>query len=75
MPSPLSSSPIIVNGVARTVPGGWSVAMLLRDAGVRSERVAVEVNHEIVDRGDYDTRLLHPGDDVEIITFVGGGSC
>jgi sulfur carrier protein len=72
-PSPVPSASIVVNGVARALPEGWSVEQLLRDVGMVAERVAVEVNQQIVDRRDYVTRRLQPGDRVEIITFVGGG--
>ena len=74
MPSQsIPSASITVNGTKRTVPCGWSVANLLTDVGIRPERVAVEVNQQILDCQDFATRLLQPGDDVEIITFVGGG--
>ncbi len=56
------------------MPGGWSVANLLAEEGIVPERVAVEVNREILDRRQFSTHLLQPDDDVEIITFVGGGS-
>jgi thiamine biosynthesis protein ThiS len=73
--SPRSSQPvsITVNGVVRDLPGGWSVARLLSEVGVRPEQVAVEVNQRVLDRGEFATCLLQPGDRVEIITFVGGG--
>jgi thiamine biosynthesis protein ThiS len=35
--------------------------------------VAVEINHAVVPRAQYDTVKLKPGDKVEIINFVGGG--
>jgi len=74
--SPRSSQPasITVNGVVRGLPDGWSVGRLLADMGVKSAQVAVEVNQRVLDRGEFATCRLQPGDRVEIITFVGGGA-
>ncbi|MBI3621196.1 MAG: sulfur carrier protein ThiS [Nitrospirae bacterium] len=74
--SPRSPQPasITVNGAVRDLPDGWSVGRLLADMGVKSAQVAVEVNQRVLDRGEFATCLLRPGDRVEIITFVGGGA-
>ena len=72
-PRPYQPVSITVNGVVRDLPDGWSVMRLLTEVGVRPEQVAVELNQHVLERGDYSTRLLRPGDRVEIITFVGGG--
>ncbi len=71
MPSTIQ---IQVNGEAR----GWgqdrTIADLLRDLDLKPDRVAVELNLEIVDRNDFSTRSLQDGDRVEILSFIGGGS-
>ena len=41
--------------------------------GLKSDRVAVERNGEIVPRAQWDDVLLSPGDRLEIVHFVGGG--
>ena len=64
---------ITVNGTARTVPAGATVATLLDELGIAAQRVAVERNADIVPRATYDTVLLTPGDTLEVVTFVGGG--
>ncbi len=64
---------IQVNGVQRTAPNGLTIAGLLRELEVRPERVAVELNLEIVDRQEFERRTLQEGDRVEIISFIGGG--
>jgi len=73
--SPRSSQPasITVNGVVRDLPDDWSVARLLTEVGARPEQVAVELNQRVLDRREFATCRLRPGDRVEIITFVGGG--
>jgi thiamine biosynthesis protein ThiS len=63
-----------INGEPREVADGLTVSGLLEALGVRSERVAVEVNLEVVRRDRRDTRALAEGDRVEIVSFVGGGS-
>lgn len=65
---------IHVNGEARTWRRGATVADLLQDLDVRTERVAVELNLEILDRAMFDQRPLKDGDRVEILGFIGGGS-
>ena len=63
-----------VNGEARTVPSGATVAQLLHDLNIGLERVAVELNLEILDKAEFDRRVLTDGDRVEIISFIGGGA-
>ena len=64
---------IIVNGEEFEIASGWSVAKLVEERGLDCSRVAVELNGEIVPRGTFDDTLLHDGDKVEIVHFVGGG--
>jgi len=45
-----------------------------RDLAIMTERVAVELNLEILDRRDFDRRSLSEGDRVEILSFIGGGT-
>jgi thiazole synthase len=65
---------ITVNGNAQTVPERVSVAQLLDDLGFDRQRIAVEVNCEVVPRGCHQEKLLASGDAVEIVTLVGGGA-
>ena len=51
-----------------------NVTGLLRDLQLNVERVAVEINLEILDRRDFDARMLEEGDRVEIMSFIGGGA-
>jgi thiamine biosynthesis protein ThiS len=61
-----------VNGESRDVPQGQSVRALLQAAGLTPEKVAVELNRRLLRSDRYDTPLKE-GDEVEIVTFVGGG--
>ncbi len=65
---------IQVNGEQRGCQAGATVGDLLRELAVKAERVAVELNLEILDRKDFDHRSLKEGDRVEILSFIGGGA-
>lgn len=64
---------VSVNGEGREVAEATSVAELLRALSLEGCRVVVECNGEVVERRDHATRLLCPGDRLEIVRFVGGG--
>lgn len=64
---------LTVNGETREVPAGTTVAGLLGLLGVRTGAVAVEINAHVVRRAQHPDRTLAAGDQVEIVTFVGGG--
>ena len=65
---------IQVNGESRGIGEGQTVAALLHELDIRADRVAVELNLEILDRKDFETRSLREGDRVEILSFIGGGA-
>lgn len=64
---------IEVNGEQRDCPADATVGDLLHELAIKTERVAVELNLEILDRKEFDHRSLKPGDRVEILSFIGGG--
>jgi len=64
---------IELNGRATEVAAGTSVQALLEAQGLGARRVAVEVNGEIVPRGQHASRELQPGDRIEIVHALGGG--
>ena len=37
------------------------------------KRIAVEINGNIVPKSQYDKTILQDGDNVEVVSFVGGG--
>lgn len=65
---------IQVNGERRDCRAGLTVGDLLRELAIKTERVAVELNLEILDRKEFDHRGLKEGDRVEILSFIGGGA-
>jgi thiamine biosynthesis protein ThiS len=66
---------LIINGEEKSVDKVSSVSDLLRELGLKADRVAVELNREIAARGSWDSTHLKDGDRLEIVQFVGGGSC
>ena len=63
-----------VNGKMMQLPDGATASALLQQIGVQPERVVVEVNLTILTRDRLPSTVLRPGDQVEIVHFVGGGS-
>jgi len=64
---------IMLNGEPREWPAPLSVEHLLQDLNLDSRVVAVELNHLVVKRGRYADTVVAAGDQVEIVSFVGGG--
>ncbi len=64
---------LIVNGEPRRTPAA-SIADLVRELGLKPEKVAVEYNGEIAPRSTLEDVALAEGDKLEIVHFVGGGS-
>lgn len=62
-----------VNGEVISVTGSITVHALLEQQGYPLNRIAVEVNREIVPKAQYDTYMLHDDDTIEIVCFMGGG--
>ena len=65
---------ITLNGERRDVPEPLTVADLLKHLGVKPEQVAVEQNRTLIPRASHASAVLAPGDEVEVVTLVGGGS-
>jgi sulfur carrier protein len=51
----------------------FTLEALIKDLGMKSDRVAVELNRDIVPREQWPVTLLKDGDRLEIVHFVGGG--
>lgn len=64
---------IQLNGEQREFPEGLTLAALVESLGMKADRVAAELNLEIVPRADWQATQLNEGDKLEIVHFVGGG--
>jgi sulfur carrier protein len=56
------------------IPSPFTLTSLVEILGMKSDRVAVELDREIVSRERWSQTLLKDGDRLEIVHFVGGGS-
>ena len=64
---------IVLNGEEKQLAEGLSLADLIEQLGMKADRVAAELNREIVPRERWAQAALHDGDRLEIVHFVGGG--
>jgi thiamine biosynthesis protein ThiS len=64
---------VTINGQDREVPNHLTLKGLIDHLALAPERLAVELNREIVRRANWSHTTLAEGDRVEIVHFVGGG--
>ena len=64
---------IELNGETREVPDELSLAQLIEDLKLTPERLAIELNRNVVRRTEWAQTMLREGDHIEIVHFVGGG--
>lgn len=74
----IESMQLHLNGEARTFPdpappARFTLVALIEALGMKSDRVAVELNREIAARDRWSETYLKDGDRLEIVHFVGGG--
>ena len=64
---------LTINGNGREFSSPLTLSELVQQLGMKSDRVAVELNLEIVPRDRWAVTSLNQGDRLEIVHFVGGG--
>lgn len=69
----LNSMKLRINGEARDFGPPLTLTGLVEQLGMKPDRVAVELNHNIVPREQWPQISLAEGDRLEIVHFVGGG--
>ena len=62
-----------VNGKEIELKRGMTLAEFLAEHNYRAELVAVERNGQIVPRAEFSAAILTDSDELEIVSFVGGG--
>jgi len=65
---------IILNGEDKQIQANISIEELLQDLGLSQNRLAVEINHEIISRSDFGNHVINDQDKIEIVHAIGGGS-
>jgi len=73
MPATIVPVKLVINGAEREVAAVTTLASLIEQLGMKSDRVAVELNRQIVSRDRWTETPVAPGDRLEIVHFVGGG--
>ncbi len=64
---------LFINGQEKTFSEPLRLSQLIAQLGMKDDRVAVELNREIVTRTQWSETKLTDGDRLEIVHFVGGG--
>ena len=65
---------LMVNGEQVRLAGDVTVSRLLEDRSVKMpEMVSVELNGRILRRSEFDKTTVNDGDQVEFLSFMGGG--
>lgn len=64
---------LIINGDTRDFNSISTISDLLDQLRMKADRVAVELNRDLVPRDQWTTTQLSDGDKLEIVHFVGGG--
>ena len=64
---------IKVNGQDKPIDEGTTLTQLIEQHNLTPQKVAVELNRRLVRTEKYAETVLKAGDEVEIVTFVGGG--
>lgn len=68
----LAAMQVKVNGDDRDIPDGTTLRALVEQFKLTPEKVAIELNRRLARADKYET-VLKAGDEIEIVTFVGGG--
>jgi sulfur carrier protein len=63
---------LVINGEEQSRQA-QTLEALIAELGIQGDRVAVELNRQIVSRSEWVATALHDGDRLEIVHFVGGG--
>src|SRR5690606_47528 len=70
---PDQSIEVRLNGNLREIPGGLNLRGLLDHLEIKHDRVAIEFNRKIIKSEFWDSTPIQPGDELEVVHFVGGG--
>lgn len=64
---------LFINGEEKQFPGVFTLTSLVEHLGLKADRLAIELNRDIVPRAKWPETPLQEGDRLEIVHFVGGG--
>lgn len=69
----MDSMKLTINGETQISSAG-TLGALVEQLAIKPDRLAIELNRQIVPRDQWPLTPLHDGDRLEIVHFVGGGS-
>ena len=64
---------LVINGTPQQCPDGLTVEALVKHLGLAGTPVAVELNKQVIAHRRHADQALAEGDQLEIVTLVGGG--
>ena len=64
---------IVLNGKKFSIKEKDTITMLLKKIDVKSSKVAIEVNKNVIPKEKYRYFKFKNNDKVEVVTFIGGG--
>ncbi|MEJ7699358.1 MAG: sulfur carrier protein ThiS [Pyrinomonadaceae bacterium] len=64
---------IIINGKTKEIPNEVNIIELLESFSLPKERIAIELNKQVVRKKDWENIKITDADQIEVIHFVGGG--
>ena len=65
---------VTINGASHELPASLTLEELLRHLHLERERVAIERNRTLIQKQEWTQVRVEPGDELEIVHLVGGGS-
>ena len=64
---------IKINGKIKSITQGSNLSIVLKNLKIPLNKVAIELNEEIIDKKKIDKIKLNKNDKIEIVHFIGGG--
>ncbi len=64
---------IKINGKFSMINENLSILIFLKQLNIPLKKVAIELNHEIIDKNNLSKVNLKKNDKIEVVHFIGGG--
>ena len=64
---------IKINGKIKSIIQDSNLSKVLKNLKIPLNKVAIELNEEIIDKKKLNKQILRNGDKIEIVHFIGGG--
>lgn len=69
----MSTIKLEINGAEKEFPANSTIKEVLENINIKSNMIVVELNLEIIQKDQYDKKILNDKDKLEIVGFFGGG--